>query len=58
MAPPPPGAGVLITYIRNCTDTWNSCANQFTWTATAEVIPAKFRHIHTDTKKLVANNSK
>ncbi|MEU7182179.1 hypothetical protein [Streptomyces celluloflavus] len=58
MAPPPPVAGVPITYIRNCNDIWNSDVNPSTWTPTAEETLAKPHLIHTDTKKLVANNSK
>ncbi|MFD7104987.1 hypothetical protein [Streptomyces celluloflavus] len=56
--PPPPSASVLITSIRNYTGTWTSGANPSTWTTTAEEFLAKPHLIHTDTKKLVANNSK
>ncbi|MFF4410656.1 transposase [Streptomyces sp. NPDC001404] len=48
----------LITQIRNYTDTWNSGARPFTWTATAEEILEKARPARTSIKKLPANNPK
>ncbi|MFB7465165.1 IS630 family transposase [Streptomyces sp. NPDC056224] len=46
---------VLITQIRNYIDTWNSEANPFTWTATAEETLAKVRLVQTSIKKLEKN---
>jgi transposase len=48
----------LIARIRRYVETWNSDAEPFTWTATAEEILAKVRWVETNVKKLVANNSK
>jgi transposase len=48
----------LIRRIRDYVERWNTDAEPFTWTATAEEILAKVRWVETNVKKLVANNSK
>ena len=48
----------LIRRIRDYVEHWNTDAEPFTWTATAEEILAKVRWVETNVKKLVANNSK
>nr|WP_219732122.1 transposase [Streptomyces finlayi] len=48
---------VLIKQIRNYTNSWNTTAKPFTWTATAGEVLAKVRLVATNMKKLVNNNS-
>jgi transposase len=48
----------LIRRIRDYTEHWNTDANPFVWTATADEILAKVRWVETNVKQLVANNSK
>jgi hypothetical protein len=48
----------LIAGIRDYVEYWNTDAQPFTWTATAEEILAKVRWVETNVKQLVANNSK
>ena len=58
----PPGTftsvNALIRRIRAYVDYWNTDAEPFAWTATADEILAKVRWVETNVKKLVANNSK
>ena len=49
---------VLIKRIRDYIAHWNSNAEPFVWTATADDILAKVRLVHTNVRKLVQNNSK
>jgi hypothetical protein len=48
----------LITRIRDYVTHWNTDAEPFTWTATAEEILAEVRWVQTSVKQLVENNSK
>jgi transposase len=48
----------LTARIRAYLTHWNTHAQPFTWTATADEILAKVRLVHTNVKKLVQNNSK
>jgi transposase len=48
----------LIGRIRTYVQHWNSTAEPFVWTATADEILAKVRLVQTNVKKLVQNNSK
>jgi transposase len=48
----------LIGRIRDYVEHWNTDAQPFVWTATAEEILAKVRWVETNVKQLVANNSK
>lgn len=48
----------LIARIRDYVAHWNTDAQPFVWTATAEEILAKVRWVETNVKQLVANNSK
>jgi transposase len=48
----------LIARIRDYIEHWNTDAQPFTWTATAEEILAKVRWVQANVKQLVANNSK
>jgi transposase len=48
----------LIARIRDYVEHWNTDAQPFTWTATADEILAKVRWVETNVKQLVANNSK
>lgn len=48
----------LTARIRNYVEHWNTDAQPFVWTATAEEILAKVRWVQTNVKKLIANNSK
>jgi transposase len=48
----------LIQRIRAYIEHWNTDAQPFTWTATAEEILAKVRWVQTNIKQLVDNNSK
>lgn len=48
----------LIERIRTYVKHWNTKAEPFAWTATADEILAKVRWVETNVKKLVANNSK
>lgn len=48
----------LTGRIRNYVDHWNTDAQPFTWTATADQILAKVAWVQTSVKQLVANNSK
>jgi hypothetical protein len=47
----------LINRIRAYIEHWNTDAEPFVWTATADDILAKVRWVETNVKKLVANNS-
>jgi transposase len=47
----------LIRQIRDYIDHWNTDAEPFTWTATADEILAKVKLVQASVKKLVANNS-
>jgi transposase len=47
----------LVNRIRNYVEHWNTDAEPFVWTATAEEILAKVRWVESNVKKLVANNS-
>jgi transposase len=47
----------LIRQIRDYIDHWNTDAEPFTWTATADEILAKVKLVQANAKKLVANNS-
>jgi transposase len=49
---------VLISQIRDYIAHWNTTAQPFEWTATAEEILAKVRLVQTNIKKLVDNNAK
>ncbi len=49
---------ILINQITAYTESWNTKAEPFTWTATPDEIISKVRIIHRDFKKLLANNSK
>jgi transposase len=49
---------VLIRTIRAYIASWNTNPRPFTWTATADEIPAKVRLTQPNIKKLVANNTK
>ncbi len=49
---------VLIRAIEDYVAAWNSDAEPFTWTATADEILAKVRWVHTEVRKLLANNDK
>jgi hypothetical protein len=48
----------LIARIRTYVQHWNSTAEPFVWTATADEMLAKVRLVQTNVKKLVQNNSK
>lgn len=48
----------LVNRIRDYTTNWNLDAKPFTWTATAEEILAKVRHVQTSVRQLVDNNAK
>jgi transposase len=48
----------LTRRIRNYIEHWNTDAEPFVWTATADEILAKVRWVETNVKQLVANNSK
>jgi transposase len=48
----------LIQRIRAYVEHWNSTAEPFVWTATAEDILAKVRLVQTNVRKLVENNSR
>jgi transposase len=48
----------LIQRIRDYVEHWNTTAEPFVWTATADQILAKVRAVQTNVKKLVQNNSK
>ncbi len=48
----------LINRIRAYVEHWNTGAEPFVWTATADEILAKVRWVETSVKQLVANNSK
>lgn len=48
----------LTRAISDYVTAWNTNAKPFTWTATAEEILAKVRWVHTETRKLLANNDK
>jgi transposase len=48
----------LINRIRAYVEHWNTDAEPFVWTATADEILAKVRWVETNIKQLVANNSK
>ena len=48
----------LINRIRAYVEHWNTDAEPFVWTATADEILAKVRWVETTVKQLVANNSK
>ena len=48
----------LIHRIRAYTEHWNTDAEPFTWTATADEILAKVRWVQTSIKQLVDNNAK
>jgi transposase len=48
----------LIARIRTYVQHWNSAAEPFVWTATADEILAKVRLVQTNVRKLVQNNSK
>ena len=48
----------LITRIRDYVAHWNTDAEPFTWTATADQILAKVRWVQTSIKQLVQNNTK
>jgi transposase len=48
----------LIHRIRTYIDHWNTDAQPFVWTATADEILAKVRWVETNIKQLVENNSK
>jgi transposase len=48
----------LINRIRAYVEQWNTDAEPFAWTATADEILAKVRWVETSVKQLVANNSK
>ena len=50
--------GTLITQISSYIDHWNTNAEPFAWTATADEILAKVRLVQTNIKKLVDNNAK
>ena len=47
----------LVNRIRTYIEHWNTDAQPFVWTATAEEILAKVRWVESNVKKLVANNS-
>ena len=49
---------VLIRQIRDYVGHWNTDAQPFTWTATAEEILAKVQLAQTSIRQLVANNTK
>jgi transposase len=49
---------VLIGQIRDYVDHWNTDAQPFTWTATAEEILAKVQLVQANIRQLVANNTK
>src|SRR3954452_9827814 len=49
---------ILVRTIRAYIASWNANPRPFTWTATAEEIPAKVRITQLNIKKLVANNTK
>jgi hypothetical protein len=49
---------VLIKRIRDYIAHWNSNAEPFVWTATADEIPAKVRLVQSNIKKLLDNNAK
>jgi transposase len=48
----------LIRRIRDYIEHWNTDAEPFAWTATADEILAKVRWVETNVKQLLANNSK
>ena len=48
----------LINQIRTYIEHWNTRAEPFVWTATADEILAKVRLVQTTIKKLVDNNAK
>ena len=49
---------VLIKRIRDYIAHWNSNAEPFIWTATADEILAKVRFVQSNIKKLLDNNAK
>ena len=49
---------VLIKRIQNYIAHWNSNAEPFVWTATADEILAKVRLVQASIKKLLDNNTK
>ena len=48
----------LLHAIEDYAAAWNTDAKPFTWTANADEILAKVRWVHTEVRKLLANNSK
>jgi len=53
-----PSVRVLIRTIEDYVAAWNTDAEPFTWTATADEILAKVRWVHTEVRKLLTNNDK
>jgi hypothetical protein len=49
---------VLIRQIRDYITHWNTGANPFAWTATADEILAKVQLVQTNIRQLVDNNAK
>ncbi len=49
---------MLIRAIEDYVAAWNTNAQPLTWTATADEILAKVAWVHTEVRKLLANNDK